>query len=110
MRSFLIDEISPHNIKKIIGFLKENSISSNIDQLFWVKIPQDLLSETQFQHRDCQPHAFAVEIGHDWVKLEFLVRSMKNMWCTCPGYGTKQQRDFIINFAHSMIAKLDITT
>jgi len=110
MRSYLIDEISPPNIEKITDFLKENSASSSLEQLFWIKIPQDLLSSTQFQHRDCQPHAFAVELGRDWVKLEFLVRSLRNMRCTCPAYCTTQQRNFIINFAHSMIDQLDIHT
>ena len=110
MRSYLIDEISPSDIKKITDFLKKNAVASNLDQLFWVTIPNDILNETQFRHRDCQPHAFAVELGSDWIKLEFLVRSMKNMRCTCPGYGTRQQRDFIINFAHSMIERLDIHT
>ncbi len=110
MRSYLIDEINTSDIEKITDFLKKNAASSNLDHLFWVNIPQDLLSETQFQHRHCRPHAFAVELGHDWVKLEFLVRSMKNMQCTCPGYGTKQQRDFIINFVHSMLAQLHINT
>ena len=110
MRSYLIDEISPPDMKKISVFLIENCSFSNLDQLFWVKIPQDLLSENQFQHRDCQPHAFAVELGHDWVKLEFLVRSLNNMQCTCPGYSTRQQRIFIINFAHSMIKHLEINT
>jgi len=110
MRSYVIDEIRPMDIKKISDYLRENSASSNLDQVFWVEIPKDILSETQFEHSNCQPHAFAVELGHDWVKLEFLVRSLKNMQCTCPGYGTKQQRNFIINFAHSMVAQLGINT
>jgi len=110
MRSYLVDEIDSSDIKKITDFLKENAVSSNLDQLFWVKIPQDILSEAQFQHRGCQPHVFAVEVGRDWVKLEFLVRSLNNMQCTCPGYSTKQQMDFIINFAHTLIEHLDINT
>ncbi len=110
MKSYLIDEISPPDIEKISDFLKENSVSSSLAQLFWVKIPHDLLSATQFQHLDCRPHAFAVELGDDWVKLEFLVRSLKNMQCTCPGYSTKQQRNFIMDFAHNMIEALHIKT
>jgi len=42
MRSYLIDEISPPDMKKVTEFLKENCAASNLDQLFWVKIPQDL--------------------------------------------------------------------
>lgn len=110
MRSYMIDEINSSDIEKINAFLKENAISSSLDQLFWVKIPQDLLSEIQFQHNDCQPHAFAVELGDDWVKLEFLIRSMKNMQCTCPDYCTEQQQKFIINFALGMLEQLDVST
>ena len=110
MRSYLLDEISPSDIKKINAFLKKNAVRSSLDQLFWIKIPQDLLSEIQFRHRHCQPYAFAVEVGHAWLKLEFFVRSLKNMRCTCPGYSTRQQQEFIINFAHTMIERLDIRT
>ena len=110
MRSYLIDELRSSDIKKIDTFLDENAIRSNLDQLYWVKIPEDLLSGIQFEHRDCQPHAFAIELGEDWVKLEFLVRSMKNMQCTCPGYCTGQQQNFIINFALQMLEQLDIIT
>jgi hypothetical protein len=108
MRSYLIDEIHSSDIEKIKGFLDENAVPSGLDQLFWVKIPQDVLSEIQFQHKDCQPHAFAVELGDDWIKLEFLIRSMKNMRCTCPGYSTEQQQTFIINFALGMLEQLDV--
>ena len=108
MRSYLIDEIHSYDIEKIKDFLNENAVPSGLDQLFWVKIPQDVLSEIQFQHKDCQPHAFAVELGDDWIKLEFLIRSMKNMQCTCPGYCTEQQQTFIINFALGMLEQLDV--
>jgi len=110
MRGYLIDELCSSDIKKINTFLDENAIRSNLDQLYWVIIPEDLLSGIQFEHRDCQPHAVAIELGEDWVKLEFLVRSMENMQCTCPGYCTKQQQDFIINFAVGMLEQLDIIT
>lgn len=110
MRSYLIDEIGPSDVKKISDYLKRNAAASSLDQIFWVTIPNDILSQTQFQHRDCQPHAFAVELGLNWIKLEFFIRSMKNMRCTCPGYGTRQQQAFIISFAHSMIEQLDICT
>jgi len=110
MRSYLVDEIISSDIEKVTAFLKENAIPSSLEQLFWVKIPQDLLNETQFEHIDCQPHAFAVEVGEDWIKLEFLVRSMKNMQCTCPDYGTEQQQRFIINFALGMLKQLDVGT
>lgn len=110
MRSYLIDEISPSHMERVLDFLKKNAVTSNLDNLFWVHIPDDLLDRTQFQHRQCRPYAFAVEVDKDGVKLEFLIRSLKNMQCNCHGYGTKQQRDFIIKYAHNLIEQLDIKT
>ena len=110
MRSYLIDEISPSDMDKISGFLKKNAIKSNLGQILWVQMPDDLLSDIQTEHRNCQPHVFAVELGSDWIKLEFFVRSLKNMRCICLGYCTHPQRDFIIDFAHGMIEQLGIKT
>ncbi len=108
MRAYLIDEISPSDIEKISGFLKEAGISSGLDGLFWVRLPEDLLSGEQFQHRHCRPHVFAVELGSDFVKLELFVRSLKNMRCTCPGLCTDRQVRYIFDFAHGMIEQLGI--
>ncbi len=110
MRTYLIDELSPSKTEKIREFLEEHAIRSSLDQIFWVRIPDDLLSEMQFQHSQCRPHVFAVELGSDWVKLELFVRTQKGMRCDCPGYCTGQQRNFILNFADGMIKQLSIDT
>ena len=110
MRSYLIDEISPPDMAKIEGYLEQNAIKSHSKKIVWVQMPQDLLSVTQFQHRDCQPYAFAIELGPNWIKLESLVRNLKNLHCICNDYCTLQQRDFILNFAHKMMEHQDIRT
>ena len=110
MRAYLIDEISPSDMEKISGFFKEVTISSNLDNIFWVKLPDDLLNSAQFKHRHCQPHVFAVELGSDFVKLELFVRSLNSMRCTCPGFCTDRQMRYIFDFAHGMIDQLGIRT
>jgi len=110
MRTYLIDELSSLNTKKIEEFLGEHAIRSSLDQIFWVRIPDDLLNEMQFQHSQCSPHVFAVELGSDWVKVELFVRTLKSMRCDCPGYCTGQQKNFILNFADGMIEQLNIDT
>ncbi|RLC28203.1 MAG: hypothetical protein DRH56_00535 [Deltaproteobacteria bacterium] len=110
MRAYLIDEITSVHMEAVRRFLRENAVSSDLDGLFWIKIPKDLLSGTQFAHSGCGPHVFAVEAGTDWVKFELLVRSLANMQCPCAAYATPRQREFIIRFAHGMIAQLDIQT
>jgi hypothetical protein len=110
MRAYLIDELSSTGMEKITSFLTKNAIRSNLDKIFWIRIPDDLLSETQLEHPDCQPHVFAAELGQGWIKLEFFVRSSKNMQCTCHGYCTSQQSSYIIDFASDMIKQLKIRT
>lgn len=110
MRAYLIDEIPPSDIRRIGDFLKKNTIQSGIGKIFWVQIPDDILTTIQLQHSECRPHVFSVELGPDWLKMEFFVRSLKNMRCTCPGYCTSQQINFIINFAYGMIEDLGIRT
>jgi hypothetical protein len=110
MRAYLIDEISVPDMEKIKGFFTQNAVKAGLDGIFWVKVPADLLSETQHQHEGCQPHVFAVELGRGFVKSEFYIRSLTNMRCTCPGLSTSAQRDFIIRFADGMVDRLHIRT
>ena len=110
MRSYLIDEITSSDMKKMRGFLQENASSSELDSLFWCRLPQDILSDIQSQHTECQPFAFAIELGDNWIKLEFFVRSLTGMRCSCQDYCTSRQRSFIIDFAHRALENLDIRT
>ena len=110
MRCYLIDEISISDMEKISGFLKENVLRSEMEDLFWVEIPKDYLNEIQTQHQKCQPYIFAIELGSDWIKTEFLVRNSKDLRCSCNSYCTPMQRNFILDFMDSMIGELNIRT
>ena len=110
MRSYLIDEISPADMEKLEEFLRENALQSPMEGIYWMRIPSDLLNETQFLHRECQPHVFAVELGTGWIKMEFLVRTLRGVRCECQAYCTPPQRGFILNFADRLIGQLEITT
>ena len=110
MRAYLIDEIPVPEMDKIKGFLKKHAIHSSLEQIFWVRIPDDLLNETQFLHTQCQPHVFAVELGPDWIKLELFVRTLKSMRCDCPAYSTPIQREYIFKFGDGIIRQLKIPT
>jgi hypothetical protein len=110
VRAYLIDEIHSRDMDHVKGFLKENAIRSSLDEIFWVQIPDDLLSETQYLHAQCRPHVFAVELGSDWIKLELFVRSLKSLRCDCQDYCTSGQRDYVFRFAEGIIERLDIRT
>lgn len=110
MISYLMDEIPFSHMEKARRFFKENAVASAIEGIFWVQMPDDLLTPTQAEHRTCRPHVFAVELGPDWIKMEFFVRSSQGLRCSCPAYFTPHQRDFAIRYAHSMIEQLGIST
>ncbi len=110
MRAYLIDEITSPDMGRIVDFLSRHTLRSGMEDVFWVQIPNDLLSEQQYTHRTCRPHVFAIEVGDDWIKLECFIRSLQGMRCTCADYATRQQQDFIIQFAHTMIQDLGIRT
>ena len=110
MRAYLLDEISASDMEKITAFLKEKSIRSHLNSIFWVEIPVDHLSGTQHEHRSCRPYVFAAELGDDWLKAEFFIRTLEGMGCDCQDYATPQQREFILDFCHTMIDVLDVRT
>jgi hypothetical protein len=110
MRFYLIDEISKPHMEKIHAYLMKYAMRSGIEKLLWVKIPDDLLTDVQVQHKDCQPHVFAVELGTDWIKLELFARSLKGFRCRCSSYCSSSQRDFILNYADRLIEVLEIQT
>ena len=110
MRAYLIDEIPASDMKKITLFLKENSAQSSLDAIFWVEIPEELLTGIQFEHKNCKPHVFAIETGENWYKAECFIRSLKGMQCECQNYCSPQQTEFIVKFVHGMIDALNIKT
>ncbi len=108
MRAYLINEIPGDDLARIKAFLQEHALASPMEGLFWARVPEDLLEERQAEHLNCRPYVFAIEIGDDWVSLEFFIRTLSDMRCPCSGYATKRQLDFIIQFAHTMIQDLGI--
>ena len=56
------------------------------------------------------PFVFAAELGDDWFKAEFFIRTLEGMGCDCQDYATPQQREFILDFCQTMIDALDVQT
>lgn len=110
MRAYLLDEITSSELAKIKVFLDTKATPSRVGEIYWVQLPDALLTAEQSRHTNCRPHVFAVELGPDWVKFEFLVRSLNTFRCSCPGYCTEKQQRFVIQFADGMLETLGIQT
>jgi len=110
MRQYQLDEISRKDIPRIRDYLQEHAQASSLEGIWWVDLPEDLLSPEQFAHTDCRPFRFAVELGDNFVRFEFLIRSRETMRCACIGYATRGQRDFILAFADRLVEDLSLRT
>jgi len=108
MRQFLVDEIPHRQMEAIEDYLKKKTIASGLEKIFWLEIPEDLLSPIQYEHKGCGPHYLAIELGQDFLKFEFLVRSRKRLRCDCVQYVSPAQETFLLNFAHTLILALDL--
>ncbi|TSA06932.1 MAG: hypothetical protein D4R73_10460 [Deltaproteobacteria bacterium] len=108
MRQYLIDELDKGQIEQIAEYLREHAHLSSVEGLFWVDLPDDLLAETQYTHKNCKPFCFSIEVCEDCVKFEFLIRSKQTLHCDCIQYASKAQRDFILGFAEKMLSEKGI--
>ncbi len=115
MRQYLLDEIARNDIPRVRAYLNEHAIAASIQDVWWVDLPEDLLSPEQFEHQNCRPFRFAVELGEppvgdSFVRFELLIRSEQTMRCACIAYATRQQRDFILGYADRLVEELALRT
>ena len=108
MRQIIINELSAEESEKIHSYLQNNAKVAGIAGAFWLELPENLLSDAQEGHEECGPFLFGVEAGVDFVNFELLVRSQKNLHCSCTAYPTPEQRSFLLSKFDAMIAELDI--
>lgn len=111
MRTYVLDQIDHNDMPRVRAWIEERAELSGIEDLYWVNFQPDMLTATQFDHKGCQPHCFAIELGEDFVKFELLIRSRMNHRCRlCSTYASEQQRRFILEFADRLVSDLSLLT
>ncbi|MDD3553970.1 MAG: hypothetical protein PHC35_05560 [Deltaproteobacteria bacterium] len=104
MRQYVIDELRPSEIDRIRTYLAKHCEMSDLDDFYWLLLPEDTLSEVQKGHvASCGPFGVGVQIGRDRLVIEFLVRSRKKIRCNCIAFANHSQRDFILAFADELV-------
>ena len=73
-------------------------------------IKENLLSDIQRSHDDCQPFFFAIALEPDQLSCELLVRTRAKMSCDCIAYATLEQRNWIIDWADNLFQTLELHT
>ncbi|MGC8718890.1 MAG: hypothetical protein ACP5TY_02640 [Thermodesulforhabdaceae bacterium] len=108
MKQYIIDQLRESDYEEIKNYLDTHARPAAMEGIYWIDLPQELYTKIQQEHTQCQPFCFAINLNRRYVGFEFLIRSQTALKCTCMGYATKSQRDFIIDFADSIIESLKI--
>jgi len=103
MRQIVIDQLSREEWANIESYLKRTLKSGPLSGIYWVEVPQDLLSGDQLSHEECSPYFFAVELAEESVTFELLIRSQSNLHCSCIAYATPVQREFVLGIVDRML-------
>ena len=108
MKQYVIDELRPRDYEAVKTYLDENLTPSGVEGIYWIALDQNILTNVQTEHTDCRPFYFAVVLEPNLVAFELLVRTKNRMRCSCMGYATEEQRDWLIEFADSIFTELGI--
>jgi len=109
MRAYTVDELYDEDVAKIGECLARKGWSGPVTGMYYVPIPDDLLGPEQREHSEsCGPFFLPLEIGDNWVRLEFLVRSRQILRCSCVAYANSRLREDMINGLDNLIKSLDI--
>ena len=110
MKQYVIDELRPADHINIKKYLDATYGSAEMGAVYWLPLPEDMLTEIQRSHTDCRPFYFAMELTEDRCALELLVRTRNRVRCACIGYASNDQRTWIIEVVDAMFEKLNIAT
>ena len=110
MKQYLVDELRPHDYEQIKAYLDEHFERAELDGIYWIPIEEQLLTSEQNEHTDCQPYFLALALEPTSLACELLVRTKQRMRCTCIGYATEAQRNWVIHLIDSLLAEMAIIT
>ena len=108
MRQYVVDELRKNELERVEQYLENHCEPGGIGSLYWLQIPDDLLSEVQLDHNGCAPFCIGIEVTDNSVVFEMLVRSRQKLRCSCIAYASGRQRQFILDFADRLVRETEI--
>jgi hypothetical protein len=109
MKQYVVDQLRELDYNQIQDHLNETAEHTPIEGIYWAPIPVDLYSQIQLEHTQCQPYYFAISLDMNQLSSELLIRSRQTLRCSCIGYATPQQREYIIRFTDKILERFQIT-
>jgi hypothetical protein len=108
MKQYVIDELRYPDYEKLKSYLDARYRQGILPEIYWISLDTELLSDIQRRHEDCQPHYVALELEESRLTGELLVRSRQRMRCSCIGYATEIQRNWLIELIDKTLEELEI--
>ena len=108
MKQYVVDDLRPGDFEKIKAYLDLNHVHSGVENLYWIELEREVLTENQAAHSDCQPFYFAIDVTSERLGCELLVRTKSRLRCDCMDYATEKQRNWLINLVDAMIAEIGL--
>ena len=108
MKQYVIDELRPGDYKSLKTYFDDQYGSAAMDGIYWIPLENDMLAEIQRKHKECQPHCFAINLKHNRIACELLVRTQNRMRCYCINYATENQRNWLIKWIDNIFRQLEI--
>ncbi|MGE9986049.1 hypothetical protein [Desulfovibrio sp. SGI.169] len=110
MRWYVVDDLSAGETARLAQALRDMEFSSGVDSLYWLPVPENLLSPVQRKHAvDCGPHALGLELEEHSLRLELLVRARGRLRCDCVHYAGPELRARMIAYLDQLMADLQIS-
>ncbi len=110
MRSYTVDELTFEQSQQLSQHLKTMQLQSSLVGVFWLPVPESLLSQVQLEHRaTCGPYVMAFLVEGNHLTLQFLVQAQNAMHCQCVSYASKQLIMHMINYVDELLLSLEIS-
>ncbi len=108
MQAFIVDKLSQKKLERLREAANNFAKPGALNDIFWIPIPEHLLTPTQAAHKECQPFFFAIEFGEDFVSFEFLARTHHRIRCECIAPATPPQRVYLLEVAKKIFKKAQV--
>lgn len=109
MKQYVVDQLRYPDYEKLKALLDQRYGEAVMSAVYWIPLEREVLSPTQLEHRECQPHVAAIELEETRLSMELLVRTRNRIRCNCIAYATEGQRNWLIDIVDRMLEQLGIS-
>ncbi len=108
MQAFVVDKLTQEELKRLREAVSNFAHPGALDDIFWIPIPEHLLTPIQAAHKECQPLFFAIEFGENFISFEFLARTHHRVRCDCISPATPQQKVYLLEIAKKIFQTANV--